>query len=162
MALITQKIIDLLNKRIKNEEQSSRIYKAMSVWLDLNGYVGASKVWNDYSVEELDHANWARQYLLDLNIKPITPAQEHPINEFKGLPQIIALSYKHEVDITNECKELAKACLEEQDLLTFGLAQKYLDEQVNELAKTQLLVDKLEAFGDSQIALRLLDNELGE
>lgn len=160
--VISKTIINLLNYRIQQEEQSSRIYKAMSVWLNLNGYTGASKLWGSYSKEELDHADWAYKYLLDLNLLPVTPSQEEPEIEFKGLPQIIALTMKHELDITNQCKDLSMQCLRENDIMTFGLAQKYVEEQINEIAKAQLWIDKLNAFGEDKIALRLLDEEMGK
>ena len=161
MALISDKVNKLVQLRIKNEQQSSRIYAAMGSWLAIKGYDGASKLWNKYSKEELLHVDWAKEYLLDLNILPIEPSQEQPQTEFKGLPQIIALSYKHELQITEECKELAKTALEEGDMMTFNLAQKYIKEQQDEIAKTQAHLDYLEAFGDSQISLQLLDQKMG-
>ena len=39
---------------------------------------------------------------------------------------------------------------------------RYLKEQVEEHDKTQTWVDKLAAFGEDKLALRLLDNEMGE
>lgn len=162
MALISDKINKLIQLRIKNEQQSSRIYAAMGNWLALNGYEGASKLWDKYSKEECGHAEWAKTYLLDLNILPIEPSQEQPQTEFKGLPQIIALSYKHELQITEECKELAKTALEEGDMMTFNLAQKYIKEQQDEIAKIQAHLDYLQAFGDSQVSLQLLDQKMGQ
>ena len=162
MALIKEKIIQLLQYRIQQEQQSSRIYKAMSSWLNLNGFLGAAKLWQEYSDEELDHAEWTVKFLLDLNILPVTPSQEEPELNYTGLSQIIALSMKHELDITNQCEFLAKACLESNDFKTFGLAQKYVDEQVGEIAKVQTWVDRLESFGTSDIAIRMLDKEMGE
>lgn len=161
MALISDKIIKLLQLRIKNEEVNSKKYTAMSNFLNLNGFSGASKLWKSYAADELTHKDWAVQYLLDLNILPIEPAEEQVQIEFnKGLSQIIALSYQIELNTTEEVKTLAKACLEEVDIMTFGLAQKYVNEQIEELSKIQYWLDRLEAFGSDQIALRLLDNEM--
>jgi len=162
MAIISEKIIKLMNYRIQQEEVSSRIYKAMSVWLEYNGFTGAAKLWQKYSDEERVHMEWAYKYLLDLNIRPETPSLPEPQTEFnKGLPQIIALSYQHEIDITNQCKALAKAAYDEGDFLALPLALRYCNEQVEELAKTQGWLDKLESFGADKIALRLLDEEMG-
>ena len=161
MALISDKMIAKLNFRIAQEEMSSRIYLAMSMWLEWNGYSGAAKLWKRYSDEELTHAKMAYDYLLDLNIKPTVPQLMQPQEDFKSLPQIIALSYKHEVEITNQCSELTKFAMSESDMMTFGLAQKYVAEQVEELAKTQYWIDRLEIFGDDKIALRMLDEEMG-
>ena len=162
MAIISDTVIKAYQYRIQQEEQSSRIYNAMYVWLSLNGYPGAAKLWKKYSEEELVHAGYAYDYLLSLNILPITPSQEQPQNEFKGLPQIIAITRKHEIDVTNQCNDLARTCLNEGDVMSFGVAQRYVAEQIEELDKTQYLIDRLQAFGDDKIALRLLDNELAE
>ena len=161
MALISNTMINLLNQRIQKEEESSRIYLAMSIWLGFNGFSGAEKVWLGYSNEELTHAKWAYNYLMDLNIKPVVPPLQDVQKEFTGLPQIIAMSLAHEIDITNQCKELAKVANQEGDYLTFELALKYCKEQVEELAKTQAWIDKLNSFGTDKIALRLLDDEMG-
>ena len=162
MAIINEKIIQLLQYRIEQEELSSRMYKAMSEWLEFKGYSGAAKLWQAYSDEELIHAGWTYDYLQNLNIKPIAPILQLVQNDFKGLPNIIALSYKHEVDITNQCKELAQAANKEGDFMTLQFAMKYLDEQVGELGKTQFWINKLQEFGDNGIALSLLDKEMGD
>jgi len=162
MAIISNKMVDLLNYRIQKEEESSRIYKAMSIWLGFNGFSGAEKLWQKYSDEERIHMEWAYSYLLDLNIKPTVPNQTAPQGEFKGLSQIIAISYEHETIITNQVKELTKAAQEEGDFLTMELGLRYCKEQVEELNKIQNLLDQLESFGTDKISLRLLDNYISE
>jgi len=162
MALISDSVINLLQYRIVQEELSSRLYKSMAIWLNYNGYMGAAQLWSKYSDEELTHAQWAYNYLLELNIQPNVPALSNPQVTFKGLPNIIALSYKHEVTIKAQCDELAKTAQSEGDYMTLELAQRYLKEQVDELDKIQTWIDKLEAFGDDKTALRFLDNEMGE
>jgi ferritin len=159
-SLISQKMIDMLNHRIEAEENSSRIYLAMSMWLENKGFQGAAAVWAKYASEENNHADWARKYLLSLGITPCTPALKQPQEEFTGLHEIIKLSYQHEVDITNECKELASCAMSEGDHMLYQLAAKYLNEQVEEVEKTLGWLDQLEAFGEDKIAMRLFDHEL--
>lgn len=160
MAIISNAMISLLNKRIQKEEESSRMYLAMSIWLGFNGFSGAEKVWVGYANEEIIHAKWAYNYLMDLNIKPVVPPLGEVQKEFTGLPQIIAMSYAHEIDIANQCKELAKYAEQEGDYLTFELALRYCKEQVEELGKTQNWIDKLNSFGTDKVSLRLLDDEM--
>lgn len=161
MAVISDTLIGLLNYRIEQEELSSRIYLAMSTWLSFHGFQGAADLWKKYSDEEIVHSRFAYDYLLDLDILPTVPALEQPQLEFNSLPQVIALSYQHEVEVTKQCHDLARAAAQEGDFMTVALAQKYLTEQVEELAKTQYWIDRLEAFGADPAALRLLDNEMG-
>lgn len=158
--LITDKCIDYLNYRIEQEEYSSRIYLAMSMWLDDRGFVNAAKLWKKYSEEERAHADMAREYLLDLGIQPDTPALKQPPQNFSGLPQIIRDSYDHEVEITNQCKDLASHAMEMADHLLYQLAATYLKEQIEEVGKAQNWIDQLESFGEDKIAMRLLDHEM--
>lgn len=158
MAIITKEIQNLLQLRVKNEEFNSKTYKAMSNWLSLKGYNNASKLWDKYSKEELIHKSWVENFLLDLNILPLEQSQEQPQTEFKSLPNIVALSYQREIKTTDECQLLVKLCLDMGDYLTLGLAQRYIAEQVEEINKFQSIIDQIELFGDSEVALRLLDN----
>lgn len=162
MALISTKIISLLQERIKHEEANSKLYLQMGYWLDLQGYNNAAKLYAEHSKDELQHKQWAVEHLLSLNILPNEPAEDQPQLEFKGLQQIIALTYKRELDTTNEVKELAKVAFEEGDLMTFDLGQRYVKEQIEEMDAAQALVDQLETFGDGQVEMKLLDNWIGE
>lgn len=159
--MITEECVKYLNYRIEQEEYSSRIYLAMSMWLDDNGYKGAAKEWRKYSTEENAHADFAREYLLNLGVQPNTPALQSPTQTFTGLPQIIEMSYEHEIEITRQCKELASHAMKMADHLLYELAMKYLHEQQEEMGKMQDLMDELEAFGTDKIAMRLMDNKFG-
>lgn len=161
--VISKKIIDLLNYRIEQEEYSSRLYQAISMCMSYKGYLGASKLFKKYSEEELIHADWAYDYLLSMDIRPIVPALKAPPEEFEGLVAVLQLAYKHEVEITNQCKELASATLAEGDFMCHELALRYLKEQVEELDKTTKWLDRIDILGGENITptnLYLLDKEL--
>lgn len=158
--VISESIIKLLFKRITLEEHSSRLYLSMSIWLGFNGFTGAAKLWKKYSDEETLHAEWAYKFLADLDIKaPIQVIAEQP-DVFNGFVDIIDKSYKHEVFITETINELGAQAMKEGDFLTMQLVMKYQNEQVEELAETVYWLDRLEAFGDSDQCLRMLDNEM--
>lgn len=156
----TESVINILNYRIEQEEQSSRLYHSMSIWLNDKGYLGAAKQWQKYSGEETEHAGWAKEYLLDMGVQPKIPALKEPPQNFNSFPDIIRGSYDHEIIITKQCNDLANQALKSGDNLLYQLANKFLVEQQEELGKLQNLLDKLDAFGEDKIALRLLDNEL--
>jgi len=150
----------ILNFRIEQEELSSRLYQSMSLWLNNKGYEGAAKAWKKDSEDEMTHAQWAKDFLLDMGINPKLPTLSEPARDFAGLPDIIRQSFDHEVKVTQQCNELAIYAFTNGNHLLYQLAQKYLTEQQEELGKVQTLVDKLVAFGEDPIALKMLDNEL--
>lgn len=159
--LLSDECIGVLQYRIQQEEQSSRIYLSMSMWLNNEGYTGAASLWLKYSQEEMSHANWSRDYLLAMGIIPNVPLLTAEPNIYQGLPQIIELSYNHEIDVTKQCKELADKAFKTGDHMLYTLAGQYLKEQREEHDKMQTWMDKLKTFGTDKIALRLLDNEMG-
>jgi len=162
MEYLSEKMKTLLKFRIEQEELSSRLYQSMAQFLEFNGFEGAAKLWYKYSDEESTHAKLITQFMLDLDYLPPMPTIREPQLEFDGLEDIINKSYEHEVLVTNQCKDLAIQAFKENDLLTYGIAQRLVNEQVEELAKTTLWKDKIESFGSDKIALKLLDQEMGE
>lgn len=159
--LISDKTIELLNYRIEQEDYSSRLYLAMSLWLNNAGYE-CHTLWRTYSQEEAKHADWAREYLLSLGIQPKTCALKDADCDCKDFVEIINKTYDHEVEVTKQCKELAAHAMSEGDHLLYPLAMKYMQEQIEEMDKVTTLKDKLESFGTDKIALKLLDTELSK
>lgn len=160
--MIEEHCIKYLNYRIQQEELSSRIYLSMSMWLNNEGYIGAASLWRKYSNEEMTHADWSRDYLLAMGVNPETPALTAQNNVYAGLPEIIQLSYDHEIIVTKQIKDMASDALKKGDHMLYELCLHYLKEQVEEHDKTQTWLDKLTAFGQDKVALRLLDNEMAE
>jgi ferritin len=158
--LITDDIIKYLNYRIEQEEYSSRIYLAMSMWLDNKGYVNAAKIWRKYSNEELEHADWSRTHLLSFGVQPVTPKLDSPEQSFAGLPEIIKMSYDHEIEVTKQIQVMAKDSMTKGDYMVHELALRFLKEQVEEHNKMQNWMDQLKSFGTDKTAMRLLDHEM--
>lgn len=158
--LLSDSCLEYLNYRIREEEFSSRLYLSMSMWFDDKGYKHSAKLWKKYSHEEMSHADWAREYLLSMGVQPHTPSLLAPGDDYTSLPEIVQLSYDHEIKITEQCKIFAGNALKEGDTMLFTLTQKYLAEQVEEHDKIQNHLDALDAFGTDKIALRLFDNSL--
>lgn len=158
--LIDDVCISFLNYRVQQEDQSSRIYLAMSLWLNNSGYLNGGKLWKKYSDEERGHADIARQYLLNMGVQPATAMLEQPSEVYQGLPDIIRKSYDHEIEITKQIMDLANHAMKIGSHMLYELALHYLKEQNEEHGKMQDLVDQLNAFGEDKIAMRLLDHEL--
>lgn len=158
--MIDESCIKQLQFRIQQEELSSRIYLSMSLFLNNEGYSGAASLWKKYADEEMLHADWARQYLLAMGVTPIVQSLDAQPSRYTGLPEIIRLSFDHEITVTTQIKEMAGAALKAGDHMLYELCLRYLKEQVEEHDKLQTWLDKLEAFGEDKIALRMLDEEM--
>jgi|JI7StandDraft_1071085.scaffolds.fasta_scaffold07344_5 ferritin len=161
--LLSEECEKLLNFRIEQEEFSSRLYLAMSMCLNNEGYTGAASLWKKYSDEEMKHADWARTYLLSMGVTPETPALKKPKSEYPGcLAEIIKDSFDHEIVVTKQIKEMADVAFKKGDHMLYELCLSYLKEQVEEHDKTQTWLDKLMTFGSEPALMRLLDEEMAE
>lgn len=165
MALINEELVEILQYRVNQEELSWRMYRAMQMWLEYNGYFGAAKLWKKYAQEELEHAEWTEQLLLSLNYKPEIRVIEPVKNDFSSLKSIVALSYQHEVDVLKQVEKLTDVadkanCTGKHSVYMLG--HRFVQEQVDEINKLQYWVDRLIAFGDDSCNLKLLDDEMGK
>lgn len=159
---VSERAVELLNLRIKNEEMSSRLYLQMSNELGFYGYNGAASLWKDYSDEELAHANLTYKLLLDLDVLPAVPTLETPQTYGGNFVDIIKASYEHEQLITKECKELYIETLKSGDILVMQFAQWLITEQVEELAKTKFWLDQIDAFGETKDILMMIDSQMSK
>ena len=158
----SKECIDILNFRIEQEEQSSRLYQSMSLYLNNEGFMGAAKAWARDAEDEMKHAQWAKEFLLDMGIQPLLPALKQPQQTFEGLCDIMEKTYEHDIVVTQQCNDLASHALKYNNHLLYQLALKYLAEQQEEISRTITNLDKLRSFGEDKIALRLFDTELGQ
>lgn len=159
----SKECIDILNFRIQQEEQSSRLYQSMSLWLNDNGFKGSAKSWAKDAEDEMKHAGWAKQYLLDMGIQPKIPALKEPLQSFTGLPDIIRKSYEHEIVVTQQCNDLASHALKYNNHLLYQLAIKYMQEQQEEIKKLTDMLDRLSIINENdKLSILILDQEIGD
>ena len=159
---ICNKGIELLNYRINEEEFTSRLYKSMAIWFKSKSYNGFAKFWKDWADEELVHASWACHYLLDLDIKPDVRPLKEVKNVYESVEDVIRTTLEAEIEVTNQCKELASFAKEKEDFMLLNLAMKYLKEQQEEINKITNILAKVNSFGKSEIVLLELDEQFLE
>jgi len=160
--LINEKSIELLQFRLYREEMSVRLYYAMSIWLDSEGYSNASKLWKHYSDEEVEHISKVNEYLLAVNVKPEIKSLEKPKNNYKDLVEVVEDTYSFMLEISDELKKLATHALKENDHMLYGLAQWFLAEQIPAYKQYTNWLSQIATFSKDKIALRLLDDAMGE
>jgi len=159
MKRISDKIHSALNTQLKNELDSSRLYLAMSQWLEFNGWFGGAKLWKKYADEELVHVDRFYKYMQDRNAMPSTPVAKEQPTAFKGIKEIVQTSYEHEVQVSTWIRDIALMALSEKDLHTYDLMMEFIREQTEEEAKTLYWVDRIEMLEKQGASLFFLDKE---
>lgn len=157
-SLISSSSLELLQKRSHEEEMSARLYEDMYMFLNVSGFENVGNLWHSYAHEKIEYVDWARGYMMSLGIQPEIkpmPALEYKYTSFAD---VIRKSYQHELEITDQYKDLAKEASKDEDTMLFALATKYLSAQINRLGKMRNWLNKINTFGDSKDVL--LDFEL--
>lgn len=141
---LSKKVIEILNKQIKNELNSSQMYRAMSCWLDDQKWPTSVKVFFKYADEELTHMSKIYQYLFDRNCKVTVPVCDEQKGEFKDIKDMVENALEHEMGVTKNWEDISKLAKEEDDSTTFEFAQWFLKEQIEEEEKMRTIIEKID------------------
>lgn len=139
--LLKSEVVDLLNYRIQQEEFSSRLYEQMSLWLDDNGFMNTSQLYKKYATEEMNHAGWAKQFLLDYGYTPTLKTLNSPDGDYSKIMDILQATLDHELEVTRQCEDLTAKALKMGLFTLHNLGLKYCGEQVEEIGKAITMID---------------------
>ncbi len=149
-----------LNKQINAEEHASRLYFAMGVWCDRNGFAGSAKYMYAHAEEERMHMTKLVRYVNERGGNAVIDALPKPQNDWQAILDVFKDVLQHEEMVTGMINNLFEVCMQEKDYLTSNFLQWYIQEQVEEEAGAREILDKLTLAGNSQGGLFHFDKEL--
>lgn len=135
-------ILAILNNQIKNELQSSQIYRAMSCWLDDKGWIDASKYYFKSASEELNHMNKIYEFIFSRNSLAIVPNTDQVKQSFTDIRNIVEESLQHEIQVSLEWEAICNLAKQEGDNSTYEFAQWFVKEQIEEEEKFRNILFK--------------------
>ena len=158
--MIKPKVQSAINEQIKKEEYSSRLYLAMAIWCDVNGYPGASKFLYEHADEERMHMMKLVHYVNERNGKAELMVIEKPTDEFDSLQDVFEKVMEHEVYITEAINSLYEVASNEKDYTTMNFLQWYITEQLEEETLFSTILDKIKLVGTDKAGMFHIDKEL--
>ncbi|MCI5064116.1 ferritin [bacterium] len=158
--MLTEKLETLLNKQLNLELFSAYTYLAMGSYMDERSLDGFAHWMKLQAEEELQHAQKIYTYLSDLGAKVRFEALDRPKQEFDSILDVFQTALEHEKKLARELNEISSVASEERDNTTAGFLDWFLNEQVEEVAQTNTICDKLKLIGEDGQGILLLNNEL--
>ena len=159
--MLKEKMLNALNEQINAEQYSSLLYLSMSSWFQDKGLPGfANWMYIQYQ-EEMTHANKLFTYVVDRGEKPVLKAIDQVPVEWEGIIEIYEATLQHEQHVTALIDNLVDVAIEVKDHATQSFLQWFVDEQVEEEAIVDAVIQDLKRVGDFGPGLFLLDRELG-
>lgn len=158
--MLKEKMLKALNEQINAEQYSSLLYLSMSAYLNDKGLPGfANWMYIQYQ-EELTHANKIYKYIVERGSKVTLKAIDQMPIDFDGVIDIFEKTKAHEELVTSLINDLVDIAIEVRDHATQSFLQWFVDEQVEEEANVQEILDTLKLIDGQGNGIFMLDREM--
>lgn len=149
--MLNKKIEGILNDQVEKEGYSSNLYLAMASWAEVSGYAGIAGWLYQQSDEEREHMLKLIHYINERGGHATIPGfNEAPVNQ-KSVTSMFEDVLRHEQFISQSINEIVAACIEEKDYTTHNWIQWFVNEQIEEEAQVQTILDKLSMLGEANM-----------
>ena len=160
--MMGKKMEEALNGQVNAELYSSYLYLSMSAYfesLNLRGFANWMRV---QAQEELVHAMKIYDHIIERGGRVILRAVEAPPTEWASPLAVFEQVYGHEQKVTGLINDLVDLATAENDHATKSFLQWFVDEQVEEEASANEVLQKLKLVGKAPDRLFIIDRELAE
>ncbi len=158
--MINLKVQETINNQIEKEEFSSRLYLAMAIWAESNGYPGAASFLYQHADEERMHMLKFIRYVVSRGGLVVVGDIARPEGTFKSLSDVFGKILAHEEYITASINELYGITIEEKDYTTGNFLQWFITEQLEEESLMSTILDKMSLVGSDKAGMFHIDKEL--
>jgi ferritin len=153
---------EALNRQINEEFYSAYLYLGLAAYFASQNLSGFHNWLFVQYREELEHAEKLYKYLIERGGQVRLMAIKEPDQNWKGPKDAFEAVLKHERYITGRINELAEVAEKEKDRASLTMLQWFISEQVEEEARAQEILAKLEMVGDHKQGLMMMDRELAQ
>ncbi len=160
--MLNNKIEKALNEQINKELFSSYLYLAMAQWFESKSLRGFAHWLTMQHDEEHEHANKIIKYVNDRGGRVILQPIKGPKTEWSSPLEAFQETSKHEQFISQSIHEVLDLAIKENDHPTQSFLKWFVDEQVEEEANAQEIVDHLKMLGDAKHGIFMMDRQLAE
>ena len=159
---LSQKVNSAINNQIKNEFDNAFLYLSIATWCENNNLSGLAK-WNLAQFkEEQEHAMKFYNYVFERQGTVKIMNVKQPQNQWSNIIEVFEYIIKKEEETTKNIYELYRIAQEENDYTTMTFLQWYLNEQIEEEATANSILNKLKVNKDSISAIMFIDTEIGK
>lgn len=155
-----KKLLENLNVQYNFEIESAYIYKAMAIWLDKENWGGFANFFYKQEIEEIQHAEKLKTYLIEVGYDLKLKAVAEPQNDFNSIEEIFEIAYNHEKEVTSRINKLFRESREVEDYATEILLTWFVTEQIEEEDTFSGYIERLERINGNISGLTILNNEM--
>jgi len=158
--MINKKMLDAINAQINAELYSAYLYLSMAAHFKTANLPGFANWMTVQVQEETMHAMKFYNYVLSRGGKVKLTAIDGPPISWKSPLDAFEYTYSHEQKVTGLINNLVNLAIAEKDHAANMFLQWFVNEQVEEEANADSLVQQLTMAKDAPGALLMIDREL--
>ena len=158
---LTKELEAALNDQVTLELESAHQYLALSAWLECEGLPGMAHWMRMQSGEENEHAMKFFEFLVDRNATVKLGPLPTPVSDFDSVIDVFRASLAAEERVTAAINNIYSIATDARDFASYPLLDWFVNEQVEEEATVQQIIDDLKRIEGNGYALLMLDREMG-
>jgi len=158
--MLNDKIEKAINDQVNAELYSSYLYLSMSSYFSSKNLAGAAQWMKIQALEELYHAMKMYAYVDERGGRPVMEVIVKPPIEWDSPLAAFEAVLEHERMVTGRINDLVSLAMAEKDHASTSFFQWFVDEQVEEEASADEMVQKLRLAGEDGAGLLMIDQEM--
>ena len=160
--MISKNMENALNEQVNAELYSAYLYLSMESYFkaqNLNGFANWMRV---QTQEEVSHAMKIYDFINERGGRVLLKAIEGPETDWDSALAVFKAAYEHEQKVTGLINNLVDLAIKEKDHATNSFLQWFVNEQVEEEASADEIVQQLKMMEKAPGGMFMLDRELGQ
>ncbi|OEH91371.1 ferritin [Bacillus solimangrovi] len=160
--MLSDKLLTALNDQMNFEFKSANVYLAMAAYCSAESYDGFANFFLVQAEEERYHAMKIYNYINDRSKRATITGYDTPRNEFESVLDAFETAFKHEKEVTKRIYNLSDIALDEREHATIQFLKWFIDEQVEEEAMFDSIIEKLKRIEQDSNAFFMLEDEFSK
>lgn len=160
--MISKKMQDAINEQINKELFSSYLYLSMAAYFESENLPGFGNWLRIQAEEEREHAMKLFDHLLERGGKVELKAIAAPATTWESSIAVVEEVAEHEQKVTQSIHDLYQVALSEKDFAAQVMLHWFIEEQVEEEANSQAILDNMKRIAAHDTAILMLDHRLGK
>jgi ferritin len=156
--MIKAPLLQALNNQLNAEYYSAYLYLSMSAYAEHAGFKGISNWLFIQSREEMAHGTHIYHHILERGAVPVLADIKAPPASYNGIKEVFEKVLAHERHVSELIDRIATLALEEKDHATYQFILWYVDEQVEEEAAAEEILNRINLMAGNSALLYHLDS----
>jgi ferritin len=157
--MLSKRMEEALNAQINAEFESAYLYLSMATWFEEKNLEGMANWMMIQFKEEQTHALKFYNYVNERGGRVLLKPIKGPETKWKNILHVFEETFKHEQLVTSLINNLVDIAIEEKDHATNAMLQWFVNEQVEEEANVDKIINQLKMIGDHPQGIFMLDRE---